>query len=208
MTLKKKKVKVDWMIHAIADEQQREDPEAIIEYISSGFGKYGFGEICVVGRVKNQTKIMNLINTFGRMLAEGEKFEPDAHHFIDDKNGMKEFEFDVVYHEYGDGEKEIQLIPDFECETLHELCESIYENADLEADETLDALERIFYMNNRAYANIMQNDGKYRLCRVDKLIWQAAVDNTVDIFDDSWELGYKDGNYKNCALDNLFRIES
>ena len=62
-------------------------------------------------------KITHLINTFGRMLLEGEDFSSTATHSIIDNNGNTEFIFGVVYGVYDDGEKWIQLIPDFESDS-------------------------------------------------------------------------------------------
>ena len=193
--LKSKKVKIDWNIHAICEEENRNDPEFVIEYCTLGYDKYGKGEIVVIGRNKNAETIAMLINTFGRMLAEGEKFDSEHTHNIWNNDGEKEFTFDVVYGEYDDGEKWIQLIPDFEREIYKSCGEDDFE-------------EQIVYINNHTYAILEEKNGKKKMCRLDKLVWKSFVDDKVDIFDDSWELGYKDGDYKNCALDNLYLLES
>lgn len=115
--LRKRKVEIDWKIHAIADERQRENPKAIIDYTTFGFDKYGYGEVTVVGKVKNAAQIGELINTFGRMLAEGQIFRPNAHHVIDDEYGNKMFGFDLFFGKYND-EDFILLMPDFESGTI------------------------------------------------------------------------------------------
>lgn len=192
--LKPKKVKIDWKINAICEEENRNDPEFVIEYRTLGYNKYGKGEIVVLGRVKNAETIARLINTFGRMSAEGEEFGTEGTHVIWNNDGEKEFTFDIVYGEYGDGTKYIQLLPDFEREVYND-----FDNNEIE--------EQIVYINNRAYAFLEIEEGEKKLCRVDKMVWQTCVDNDVDIFDDSWELGYKDGDYKNCKLENLYLIK-
>lgn len=124
-TKKKKTVQIDWHVCAISDKEARNNPEGIIEYRTLGFSKYGFGEIVVIGRVCNANKITNLVNTFGRMLAEGEYFEHGGNHFIDKPTGENEFEFGVVYGEYVDGKKWVQLIPNFEQEIFKKQKEEI-----------------------------------------------------------------------------------
>lgn len=193
--LKSKKVKVDWKVRAFCDEEERNEPECVIEYRTLGYDKFGKGEIVVIGRVKNAEKITTLINTFGRMLAEGENFNSGYNHCIDDENGNTEFTFGIVYGDYGNGDKWIQLLPDFEW--------GIFKDCDSD-----DCEEQIVYLNNRKYALLETEKGKKELCRVDKLVWKSFVDDKVDIFDDSWELGYKDGDYKNCALDNLYLVKN
>lgn len=189
------KCEIDWIIRAFCDEEKRDDPEYITEYRTDGFNKYGKGEIVVVGKNKNAQKIVSLINTFGKMLAEGEIFDADGIHCIWNNDGEKEFTFSVIYGEYENGELWIQLIPDFE----QNACE-------LQCLDEGDEVETIIYANNRPYV-ILIIDGESKLCRLDKIVWQTWADNNVDIFDDSWELGYKDGDYKNCAIDNLYLIK-
>ena len=63
------------------------------------------------------------------------------------------------------------------------------------------------YKNGRTYVNLEANDGTIHTCRLDKICWTTFVDKSLDYTDDSWELGYKDGNYKNCAVDNLYRVQ-
>lgn len=191
-------VKVDWVIFAITkNESDRENPELTIDYKTNGFSKYGYGEIVVCGKIKNAEKIKNLINTFGRMLAEGELFPSDNIHTIGDGKGNVDYRFGVVYGEYENGEKWVQLIPDFEWDN-----KQVTETKDGDAYVEVENV----YINNRTYVTL-EKDGKPELCRLDKLVWQSFVDDTLDISDDSWELGYKDGDYKNCALDNLYRVK-
>lgn len=61
--------------------------------------------------------------------------------------------------------------------------------------------------DGRMYVGLVLEDGRRVEARVDKLVWTMYVDNTLDLADDSWELGYKDGNFKNCAVDNLYRVK-
>ena len=63
-----------------------------------------------------------------------------------------------------------------------------------------------FYKDGRAYVKL-KKDGTMVDRRVDKLCWVTFVDSSLDCTDDSWELDYKDGNYKNCAISNLFRVK-
>ena len=112
------KVKIDWKVLAICGQEERDDPEAVIYYKTKGYVKFGKGEIVVIGRTKNATKITDLINTFGRMLAEGEEFLPDCVHTIVNSHGSVDYKFNIIYGEYENGEKFIQLLPDFEREGL------------------------------------------------------------------------------------------
>lgn len=106
--------KIDWLIHAIADEEERKNPECEIDYITSGFDKHGLGgEVMVVGKVKNADKIMNLINTFCRMLIKGEKFDPKYTHNIHDTNGKSQFKFNICVYETLNAGAKYQLIPLF-----------------------------------------------------------------------------------------------
>lgn len=61
--------------------------------------------------------------------------------------------------------------------------------------------------DGRMYVDLVLEDGRRVEARVGKLVWTMYVDNTLDLADDSWELGYKDGNFKNCAVDNLYRVK-
>lgn len=63
-------------------------------------------------------------------------------------------------------------------------------------------VERI-YKNGRAYVH---NPITNELVRVDKMVYMMFVEPGIDMNDGSWEIGYKDGNYKNCAADNLYKI--
>ena len=106
-----KKQVVDWMVLEVFENpEDRNNPECEVEFHTSpDFRKYGFGEIVVIGKVKNAEKIMNLINTFGRMLIKGKNFDSNVIHCIDDINGVTKFKFGVVKYMV-DGEKFIQLI--------------------------------------------------------------------------------------------------
>lgn len=61
-----------------------------------------------------------------------------------------------------------------------------------------------YYRDGRAYVKLMK-DGEFVERRLDKLVWTTFIDSTLDPTDSSWELGYKDGNYKNCAVNNLYK---
>lgn len=112
--MRKHKNKIDWHILQVANnETERNDPEYETEFWTSGFSKYGYGEIIVIGKNRNAYKIADLINTFARMLISGEKFNPSSTHCIDDRYGQTEYIFNVFYGMYDDGERWIQLIPDF-----------------------------------------------------------------------------------------------
>lgn len=117
----KQNVKIDWTICAVCDDEQRNNPESVIAYYTVGYSKYGNGEIVVVGKVKNHKKIKNLINVFGTMLASGEEFASGCMHCIDNANGRVDSSFSVVYGKYDNGEKWIQLLPDFELDTYKNL---------------------------------------------------------------------------------------
>ncbi len=186
-------ISVTWKIRAICSEEKRKNPDAVIDYRTVGFDKYGFGEIMVVGKVKNHEKIMNMVNTFGRMLASGEKFEAGVTHTISNSDGEIEFCFCVVYVCF-DSTKYIQLIPDFE-KNISLPKEKEYKDGG------------IYYLNNRPYIAMKSKDKEIVLVRQDKLVWTLFVDNSLNASDESWELGYKDGNYRNCAVFNLFRVK-
>ena len=187
-------IKVTWKILAICSEEQRNNPDAVIEYKTEGFNKYGFGEIVVVGKVKNQKRIMDMVNTVGRMLVSGEKIEAGVRHTISNSDGEIVFCFCVVYLCYDDTTKYIQLIPDFESDILFDTTEKLEESG-------------IYYRDNRPYVALKSKKGKLVLVRQDKLVWVNFVDNSFAVDDDSWELGYKDGNFRNCAVFNLFRVK-
>lgn len=183
---------IDWKIIA----QISDNGEGFFKTL--GFYKYGYGEIIVVNTSLNGEKVAELINTFGKMLLNGEKFDENCKHFIDDSDGKTEFAFSVIYGEYNNGEKWIQLVPYFEnsaCDTTESFCDSEEDYGE------------VVYLNNRPYIVLKTTQNETKLCRIDKLVWQTFVDDTLDIFDNSWELGYKDGNYKNCALENLYKIK-
>ena len=59
------------------------------------------------------------------------------------------------------------------------------------------------YKDGRTY---VFNPVTQSLIRLDKMVYMFFVEPGLDPNDDSWELGYKDGNYKNCAADNLYKI--
>lgn len=111
----KREPKIDWMIHAIANKKERNNPECEIDYITSGFDKYGFGgEVIVVGKVKNAEKIANLINTFCCMLIQGENFDIRYTHCIDNTKRETEYRFNIVKYETLNAGAKYQLIPLFD----------------------------------------------------------------------------------------------
>ena len=109
--MKKRLNKIDWDVIAVLENpNDKNNPENEIEFHTSfDFCKYGFGEIVVVGKVKEAEKIMNLINTFGRMLIEGERFATNTIHCIDNTKGVTEFKFIVVKYK-ANNKKYIQLV--------------------------------------------------------------------------------------------------
>ena len=111
----KREPKIDWMIHAIANKKERNNPECEIDYITSGFDKHGFGgEVIVVGKVKNAEKIADLINTFCCMLIKGEKFETGYTHCIDNAKGETKYRFNIVRYTTLNAGAKYQLIPLFD----------------------------------------------------------------------------------------------
>lgn len=112
----KKNVEIDWHVMAIASEEEAENPKAIIEYRTDTFGRHNEdnAEVVVVGKVKNAEHIMNLINVFAKMYAEGEEFDPESIHTIGEYTNSYDYKFGIVYGQYPNGDKFIQLIP--ECE--------------------------------------------------------------------------------------------
>ena len=112
----KKKVDIDWLIRmSIKDMREINNPEAEVKFRTDGYDKYGYGEIECTGRVKNKEKMGDFINTFGRMLAEGEKFDANAAHCIYDNDENLLYKFQVFYGRVF-GEQLIILYPDFEKE--------------------------------------------------------------------------------------------
>lgn len=107
------KVEIDWMVHAVMEHKSdRNKPEKTIDYVTSGFANHGFdGEVMVVGKVKNAEEIANLINIFCRMMIEGEKFDPNCTHTIDDMDGNPKFKFNVYEYQTLNGDVKYQLIP-------------------------------------------------------------------------------------------------
>ena len=111
--------KIDWIIRAISEEEERCDPECVIDYVSCGFESYGFGgEVLVVGKVKDSEKIAKFINTFCRLLIKGEKFSPEGIHYIDDINGHTQFVFHIFEYKTSNHliphpKVKYQLIPQF-----------------------------------------------------------------------------------------------
>ena len=103
--------KVDWKIYASELTGSIWDTQ----YMTNGYGKYGFGEVLVCGMKKNCEKITGLINTFCRMQKDGEVFEEGCVHCIDNPDGKNEYKFALVRLKRNDnGESFIQLYPDFE----------------------------------------------------------------------------------------------
>lgn len=103
--------KIDWNIYASELSGSIWDSQ----YITNGYGKYGFGEVLVCGMKKNCKKIAGLINTFCRMQKDGEIFESGRVHCIDNPDGNNKYKFAVVRLKRNDnGESFIQLYPDFE----------------------------------------------------------------------------------------------
>lgn len=108
-----KKVKIDWTILATTETpEDRNNPEYILDYVTSGFSKHNFGgEVMVVGKVKNSETIANLINTFCRMMIKGEKFLPGYTHTISGADGKVQFRFNVCEYTPANGNVKYQLIP-------------------------------------------------------------------------------------------------
>ena len=55
------------------------------------------------------------------------------------------------------------------------------------------------------YTMIDLGDDRVRV-RVDKLVYSTLVNDTLDLTDDSWDVGHKDGNTHNNKADNLYLI--
>lgn len=90
------------------------NPEYVAQFTTSGFDKYGFGEVTVIGKSNNENKITELINRFCILLAEGDEFNPNNTHTIGDAEGKIDFTFNVFYGRYENDGVWVQLIPDFE----------------------------------------------------------------------------------------------
>ena len=109
-----KKVKVNWIVEANPDKDDyKENPNRCTQYITRGFDKRNNREILVVGRSGNAVKIANLINTFGRMLKGGEKFDGECIHTIGKNAHSHDYRFYVRYFK-DDCINLILLMPDFD----------------------------------------------------------------------------------------------
>ena len=111
--MKNKKTRIDWMVLAETEhENDRNNPEAIVDCRTEGFEKHGFGgEVLVVGKVKNVNRIANLINTFCKLMISGEDFEPGIVHYIDGKDGVNQFKFHLIRYSTLNNGIKYQLIP-------------------------------------------------------------------------------------------------
>lgn len=104
-TNSKKNVDIDWKVIAVAEMEDRDKPELVIQYHSLGFEKYGFGgEIYVYDKVCNARKVMRLINLVGEFFIRGDELAEDNRHIVDKKNGEPKFIFDIGRgkNEFGD----------------------------------------------------------------------------------------------------------
>lgn len=110
-----KKTKIDWVILAETEKKSdKNNPECVVDYRTSGFSKYGFGgEVLVVGKVKDASKIADLINTFCKMMIDGEKFALGFTHCIDKPNGETKYRFNIVEYATLNNGVKYQLIPLF-----------------------------------------------------------------------------------------------
>lgn len=114
-----KNVKVDWLVLCPCDKADAMDnPKLVVELRTLGFNKYDHGEIIVRTRAENVEENTRLINTFGRMFAEGERFDNCQVHCIDNSDGKTEYSFVVIYYIDENGEKAIELFPGCECEII------------------------------------------------------------------------------------------
>ena len=66
--------------------------------------------------------------------------------------------------------------------------------------------EKPFFHKGHMCYNVKNNNNKYEVVRADKLVYVSFVDNTLDPLDNSWDLTHLDGDWKNCHVDNLKKI--
>lgn len=106
---------IDWMVKGILDNpNDRNNPEAIADFVTDGFAEHGFGgEVMVVGKVKHAERITILINTFCRMLINGEKFDTSFTHCIDTPDGKTKYKFNICEYVELNGGVKYQLVPVF-----------------------------------------------------------------------------------------------
>lgn len=111
----KRNIKTEFYWEIIeGEENERNSPNSIIDYRTSGFSKCGFGgEVLVVGKVKDANKIVTLINTFCEMIIQGEKFALGLTHCIDSPDRKTLFKFNICEYETLNNGIKYQLIPLF-----------------------------------------------------------------------------------------------
>lgn len=104
--------KDEWEV--VVDSVEPDDPQYPLVYRTKGFADLGFGgEVMVAGKMKDNQRIVRLINNFCRLMKIGETFEPNHSHSIVYGDGSPDERFNVIqYSELNNGVK-YQLVPDF-----------------------------------------------------------------------------------------------
>lgn len=75
----------DWKIHAVYDP---DDPKAPIDCHTHGLEKHGLKNLCMeVSSKEYVNTCAGIINRIAEAMVEGEKFEPDHLHYVDDGVG-------------------------------------------------------------------------------------------------------------------------
>ena len=110
----RKKNDIDWFILATPNDDDFNNPNKLTSFSTSGFDKYGFGEILSWGSAKNAEKISNLINAGADMLRNGEKFDPRVTHTIGPDDHTVDYRFRITYLIDKNNDKYVVLAHDFD----------------------------------------------------------------------------------------------
>lgn len=90
---------IDWIIHGVKDVYDRNPLiKGMVNFHTHGLENHGCKNLSVVTmlEVYDQFEVIKMINTVGRLMVDGDKFEVNRIHNIWDENGNLEFKFWLI----------------------------------------------------------------------------------------------------------------
>ena len=116
--------KYPWVIHAVYDP---DNPDKPIDYHTHGLDKYGLKELCMehVGKEFGNT-CRDIINYVAAAMVDGEKFDVNFRHYVDDEDGKLIHAFDLADVTNKEGEELIYIDYLFETEYQYPADHHVY----------------------------------------------------------------------------------
>lgn len=168
-----------------------------------GMEKYKLPNLCLaVGYDKK--KATHILNTVSDCIIKDNKFNFDLVHCFDepDGNGSYRTYMRVMFKKVVCCDEEAYLIillnDDNTISDYQNMHPEKWEDIKLNDDWMLD-------IDGCRYVFLLNNNGEYIREKLAKLVFETFNDE-LDLSGD-WDVGYKDGDFTNCALENLYLIK-